>query len=170
MNVVRYLVLTTCFAGMLVGASVFARQAPSTTVPTAEKAPAVAPVNVFQGAGGTIGYPTMPPATGDSQLAREYVKADKEDAKKDIRKKLTDSLAKQFDQHLSQQQKELDDLEKQIANLKDVVKKRQAAKNDIVERRLEQLIREAEGLGWTAPGSPRPLYPARDAQPFQSRR
>jgi hypothetical protein len=96
-----------------------------------------------------------PGGTVDAQLARDYVKAEKEDAKKDLRKKLADSLGKQFDQHLQHQQKELDDLEKQIASLKDVLKKRVAAKNDIVERRIEHLIREAEGLGWNAPGSPR---------------
>jgi hypothetical protein len=98
------------------------------------------------------------PAPGDAQLARDYVKAEKEDAKKEIRKKLAESLAKQFDQHIQQQQKELDELEKQITSLRDIVKKRVAGKNDIIERRIDQLVKDAEGLGWNAPGSPRFPY------------
>jgi uncharacterized protein HemX len=160
MNVVRNLVLGIGFAGALAGAAVFAQQEPARVgvVPVTTSAPAEAVISA--GNGGFSGYYVQrtPYGAGDAQLAKDYVKAEKEDAKKEIRKKLTESLAKQFDQHLQQQQKELDDLEKQIATLKDVVKKRQAAKNEIVERRLEQLIRDAEGLGWNAPGSPRP-YP-----------
>jgi hypothetical protein len=89
-----------------------------------------------------------------AQLAQQYAKAEKEDEKKDLRKKLAEALEKQFDLHSQQQQKELDDLEKQIANLRAVWKKRQDAKTVIVNRRLEQLVQEAEGLGWNAPGSP----------------
>jgi len=89
-----------------------------------------------------------------SQLVHDYVKAEKDDEKKDIRKKLADHLGKQFDAHMEQQQKELTALEKQIADLRAILKKRQDAKTDIIDRRMDQLIRDAEGLGWTAPGSP----------------
>src|SRR5207253_11427597 len=75
--------------------------------------------------------------------------------KKDLRKKLADVLAQEFDQHLKQQQKELEALEKQIADLRALLKKRVEAKTTIVERRLEQLVQEAEGLGWTGPAGPR---------------
>jgi hypothetical protein len=96
-----------------------------------------------------------------AQLAQQYVKATKEEDKREIRKKLGDLLGQQFDQHTQQQQKELEELERQITQLRAVLKKRQDAKGTIVERRLEQLIQDAEGLGWTAPSSPRPsLAPA----------
>src|SRR5579871_6273710 len=91
-----------------------------------------------------------------AQLAQQYAKATKEDEKKEIRKKLTDLLSQQFDQRLQQQQKEVNDLEKQIASLKEVLKKRTAAKATIVERRIDQLVQEAEGLGWNNPSSPHP--------------
>jgi hypothetical protein len=89
-----------------------------------------------------------------SQLVHDYIKAEKDDEKKEIRKKLADELGKHFDAHMVQQQKELTALEKQIADLRAILKKRQDAKTDIIDRRMDQLIRDAEGLGWTAPGSP----------------
>jgi hypothetical protein len=89
-----------------------------------------------------------------AQLAKQYVDAKKEEDKTSIRKRLTETLGQQFDQHLQEQQKELDDLEKQIAHVKAVLKKRLDAKSTIVERRAEQLIQDAEGLGWNAPGGP----------------
>jgi len=88
-----------------------------------------------------------------SQLAKRYVKAEKEDEKKEIRKKLGDVLAKQFDAQVVKQQKELTDLENQIASLKALLKKRTDAKTTIIDRRMDQLIQDAEGLGWTAPGA-----------------
>jgi flagellar motility protein MotE (MotC chaperone) len=87
-----------------------------------------------------------------AQLAKQYVKTEKEDEKKDLKKKLADVLAKQFDAQVNQQQKELADLERQIANLKALLKKRLDAKTTIIDRRMDQLIQDAEGLGWTAPG------------------
>jgi hypothetical protein len=93
-----------------------------------------------------------------AQLAHQYVEAKKEDEKREIRKHLTEVLNQQFDLHIKQQQKELDDLEKQIAKLKDVVRKRLDAKSTIIERRLEQVIQDAEGLGWNAPGGQHPIY------------
>jgi hypothetical protein len=89
-----------------------------------------------------------------NQLAQQYVKAEGEEKKREIRKELADVLSQQFDLHIKQQQKEVDDLEKQIARLKSVLRKRLDAKSTIVERRLEQMVQDAEGLGWNAPGNP----------------
>jgi septal ring factor EnvC (AmiA/AmiB activator) len=89
-----------------------------------------------------------------AQLAKQYVDSKKEDEKRSIRKELTNVLTQQFDHQIQEQQKELDDLEKQIANLRSVLKKRLEAKSTIIDRRIEQLIQDAEGLGWNAPSSP----------------
>jgi hypothetical protein len=91
------------------------------------------------------------------QLAQQYAKAEKEADKSDIRKKLNEALNEEFDQHIKQQQKALEALEKQVANLKAVLRKRMDNKATIVERRLEQLVQEAEGMGWSGPGTPQPL-------------
>jgi hypothetical protein len=91
-----------------------------------------------------------------AKLAKDFTKSTKPDEKQEIRKKLSDLLTKQFDTNVQHQQKELEELEKQIADLRTLLKKRQDAKSTIVERRLEQLIQDAEGLGWTAPGTTMP--------------
>ena len=85
-----------------------------------------------------------------AQLAKQYVDA-KEGEKTDIRKRLTEVLGNQFNQHMQAQQQELDDLEKKIAQLKAVLKKRLDAKSTIVERCADQLIQDAAGLGWNTP-------------------
>jgi hypothetical protein len=98
-----------------------------------------------------------------SQLAHQYVKATGEKEKRDIRTKLSEELGRQFDQLAERQQKELEDLEKQVADLRALLKKRRDARDSIIDRRLDQLVQEAEGLGWGTPGSaPRPQadYPA----------
>lgn len=94
-------------------------------------------------------------ASEASQIAQRYVKANKEEDKRNHRKRLDDVLSEQFDRHMAQQKKELEDLEKQIEQLKATLRKRQDAKDTIVKRRADQLIHEAEGLGWTAPSTPR---------------
>ncbi len=93
------------------------------------------------------------------QLAHQLAKAENDDEKKELRKKLTRVLEQQFDAQLKEQQKELDDLEKQVARLKKLLSKRREAKETIVERRLEQLVQDAEGLGWNAPNTPRGSIP-----------
>jgi len=83
-----------------------------------------------------------------SQLARKYGKAEGDDEKKDIRKKLTETVGQQFDEHMKAQEKQLVALEKQVAGVKATMRKRSDAKSAIVERRIEQLLYEADGLGW----------------------
>jgi mevalonate kinase len=91
-----------------------------------------------------------------AQLAQKYVKSEKADEKQEIMKKLKDAVSQQFDQHLQQQQKELKDLEQEIANLRAALKKREDAKSAIVDRRIDTLVHDAEGLGWSGPSHSRP--------------
>jgi ribosomal protein L29 len=111
-------------------------------------------------------------AQAATKLAKQFVKAEKEDQKKDIKKQLTDLLAKQFDQHVQQQQKELENLDKQIATLRTVLKKRQDSKTSIIDRRVEQLILEADGMGWNVPSTPSANRASggKDTRPDQIRR
>jgi hypothetical protein len=90
-----------------------------------------------------------------ARLVQQYAKAEKEDDKKEIRKKLGDVIGQQFDLSLQEQQKELEDLEKQIADLRALLKKRRDSRTTIIDRRLEQIVQEAEGLGWNVPGARR---------------
>ena len=141
MNVVRNLALGLLLAGVITCGAVSAPpQQPAQNQPSA------------------LGLYYSPYATNvaspPAHLAKQYVDSKKEDEKRSIRKELTDVLTQQFDQQVQKQQKELDDLEKQIANLRSVLKRRLEAKSTIIERHIEQLIQDAEGLGWNAPGNP----------------
>jgi flagellar motility protein MotE (MotC chaperone) len=128
-------------------------QTPTQPAPAAAPTPPAAPSTyMLQQFGGFGSSKDQAQAT---KLAKQYAKAEKEDEKKEIRKKLSDVLATQFDQHVKQQQKELEDLEKQIASVRTTLKKRADAKTSIVDRRAEQLILEAEGMGWSIPSTPR---------------
>ena len=97
-----------------------------------------------------LSYPNAAPTT--RKLAEEYANAKGEDEKSEARKKLTDLLGRQFDEHIKRQQKELKELEKQIMTLRSLIKKRVDAKSSIVDRRIDQLLLDAEGLGWGTPG------------------
>jgi hypothetical protein len=88
-----------------------------------------------------------------TRLAQQFAKSEKDEEKKELRKKLTDILNQLFDAHIQQQEKEMADLEKQLAELKALLKKRQDNKSAIVDRRIDTLVQEANGMGWTAPGS-----------------
>jgi hypothetical protein len=124
---------------------------PPDTAPAAIALPATADYYRWMGDAFRAQYSLQ---SQSAQLAQKYVKAEKEDEKKAIRQQMTDVLTKEFDIHVQHQQKELADLEAQIAKLKETLKKRQDAKNAIVDRRIEQLLQEAQGLGWSAPSSP----------------
>ena len=156
MSAVRVLILGCAVLGGLGWVAVSEGQQPSLTPAKPVAPPTTGPVTYGFPQGGSYARNLSQETV---QLAQQYVKATKEDEKKEIRKKLTDVLSQQFDQRLQQQQKEVDDLEKQIASLKDVLKKRTAAKATIVERRIDQLVQEAEGLGWNNPSSPHGMNP-----------
>lgn len=114
---------------------------------------------VMQGGMGQNPFGSAKERTLVTQLAQQYVKSTKEDEKKDLRKKLSEALGKQFDQLAEQQQKELEDLEKQVSSLKALLKKRHEARDTIIDYRLDQVLQEAEGLGWgTHSGAPQSSY------------
>jgi hypothetical protein len=131
-------------AGILAGAAVVAQ----TPTPPAPPAPPTAPAL----AGWEDYYRQSQSGVSAQRLAQKYIKTEKVEEKQELRKKLTDIVGQQFDTRLQQQQKELNDLEKQIANLRAVMKKRQDNKTAIVERRIDQLIQDADGMGWSNPG------------------
>jgi Spy/CpxP family protein refolding chaperone len=93
------------------------------------------------------------------KLAQQYMKAEKEEDRRELRRKLNELLSQEFDQQAKRQQKELEELQAQIDQLRSIMQKRRDAKSGIIERRIEQLVQEAQGLGWNTPPTPRPnLY------------
>jgi hypothetical protein len=82
------------------------------------------------------------------ELVHRLARAKDDDGKEKLKDKLTETLQKQFDLRQKRQQKEIEALEEQVKNLKEVLQKRQENRREIVKQRLDQLVREAMGLGW----------------------
>jgi hypothetical protein len=83
-----------------------------------------------------------------NQLLVEYQAASDDAAKNSIVVKLTETVGKQFDARQSAREKELKQLEDQLVKLKAAQSKRTAQKDRIVKDRVQQLINNAEGIGW----------------------
>jgi hypothetical protein len=120
-------------------------QIPTTTNPSLRTASGA---DMDNEAGGR--YATFPAHVADSgqqALVKQFAKAKGEEREK-IKAKLSDALEKAFDLRQKRHQEEIAALEAQVSKLKELVQKRQANRGEIVTKRFEQLVREAEGLGW----------------------
>lgn len=80
-------------------------------------------------------------------LVKQLGKAEGEKRDK-IRGLLTETLGKQFDRRQKRHEGEIAALEAKVRKLKDVVDKRKENRREIISRRMDQLVRDAEGLGW----------------------
>jgi hypothetical protein len=80
-------------------------------------------------------------------LVHQLAKAKGEDREK-VKTKLAEALEKQFDLRQKRHQAEIAALEAQVNQLKELVQKRQENRREIISKRLDQLVRDAEGLGW----------------------
>ncbi|HVJ80053.1 MAG TPA: hypothetical protein VNC50_03190 [Planctomycetia bacterium] len=85
------------------------------------------------------------------QQAKQLTDAKDEAEKAKLRGELAKTLDELFDQQAQHQAKEVADLESQIKKLRSALDKRLANKATIVQRRMEQLLQDADGLGWNAP-------------------
>lgn len=85
-----------------------------------------------------------------NQLLVEYQAASDDAAKNSILAKLTETVGKQFDARQSAREKELMQLEEQLVKLKAAQSKRTTQKDRIVKDRVQQLVNNAEGIGWGA--------------------
>jgi hypothetical protein len=82
------------------------------------------------------------------QLARQLGQTKSDDDKEKIKTKLAELLNKQFDLRQRRHESEIEALEAHVKKLKDLVRLRNDRRRDIVTKRLEQMVQEAEGLGW----------------------
>jgi hypothetical protein len=85
-------------------------------------------------------------------LLGQYAEA-VDDEKAPIKEKLAAALEKQFSAQQQLREREVAKIEARVKKLREVINKRNDAKRSIIDKRLDQLIREAEGLGWNAPAA-----------------
>ena len=82
------------------------------------------------------------------QLAQQLAAAKSDSDREKIKGQLAETLEKQFDQRQKRHEEEIKSLEAQIKKLKDLVDKRQENRREIVSARLNQIVKESQGLGW----------------------
>jgi hypothetical protein len=82
------------------------------------------------------------------QYAQQLAAAKSDSDRDKIKSQLTELLEKQFDQRQKRHEDEIKQLEAQIKKLKDLVEKRQENRREIISARLNQIVKESQGLGW----------------------
>ena len=82
------------------------------------------------------------------QLAQQLAAAKSDSDREKIKAQLAEILEKQFDQRQKRHEEEIKQLEAQIKKLKDLVDKRQENRREIIGARLNQIVKESQGLGW----------------------
>jgi hypothetical protein len=94
------------------------------------------------------------------ELLKSYALEPKSDTQAELKKSLRQILIAQFDLQHHRRDEELRRIEKRLADLRTKLIKRADAKTTIVDRRLEQLISDVDGLGWGADDLPQDLFDA----------
>jgi hypothetical protein len=88
------------------------------------------------------------PSRQAEALAQQLAAARSDSDRDKIKGQLTELLEKQFDQRQKRHEEEIKQLEAQVKKLKDLVDKRQENRREIISRRLDQIVKESQGLGW----------------------
>ncbi|HET6882567.1 MAG TPA: hypothetical protein VFI31_20540 [Pirellulales bacterium] len=84
-------------------------------------------------------------------LAKQLADATDEKQKAELKEKLHDTLGRQFDAQQKARELEVARIEAKVKKLRDTITKRNDARRTILDKRLDQLLSEAEGLGWNSP-------------------
>ena len=116
----------------------FFRGPPGTSIPDGQKATYV--IN-------PLASDEDPLAQWVNELSRKLTEVKSDSEKSEIKSQLPQTLEKQFDLRQKRHQDEIAKLEAKVKQLKDLVDKRRENRREIIDKRLEQIFRDAEGLG-----------------------
>jgi hypothetical protein len=78
----------------------------------------------------------------------EYKNTETEADRQKLRQRLTELLSEQFTLRQQRRENEIQQIESRVKKLRELLQKRTDAQQKIVERRLNELLSDAEGLGW----------------------
>jgi hypothetical protein len=87
------------------------------------------------------------------ELIGQYAATENYQEREKLKTKLREVLSKQFDVQRQRRERELKSIEDRLSKLREQLKKRTDARETIIDRRIESLVSDAEGLGWTAPAA-----------------
>jgi hypothetical protein len=82
------------------------------------------------------------------ELSRELGSTESDQRRGEIRAALGEILGKQFDLRQKRHELEIEGLEARIKNLRQLVQKRQENRAEIIAHRLDQIVRDSQGLGF----------------------
>lgn len=86
-----------------------------------------------------------------ANLIESYAHTEGDAERSKIKSKLGSALEKEFDLQQKRRDLELSRVEARLKKVRELMKKRGEARQSIIDKRLDQLLREADGLGWTPP-------------------
>jgi hypothetical protein len=90
-------------------------------------------------------------ADESAEIVSRFAETENTAERKQIMAELRETLAKQFDVQKKRREIELGRIEERVRKLRDQIKKRDDARETIIDRRLDQLVNDADGLGWSPP-------------------
>ena len=79
-----------------------------------------------------------------------YKQSEDSNQRAELEQQLQKLVEQHFDVRHRQRELEIADVTQRLRRLQEQLDKRKAARGDIIQNRLEQLLREASGLGWGA--------------------
>jgi hypothetical protein len=95
-----------------------------------------------------LGEAVQDPSQEVAGLLKQLQSTESDEQRSALRTKLSELLGRQFDARQKRHEQQIAELEAQVKKLRELVRKRQANRSEIVSLRLEQLLRETQGLGW----------------------
>ena len=85
------------------------------------------------------------------ELIAKYAETEDNQVREKAKTQLREMLLKQFTLQNQRRELELRRIEERLSKLREQLKRRTDAREQIVDQRLQQLVNEAEGLGWAPP-------------------
>jgi len=82
------------------------------------------------------------------ELAKKFGEAKSEADRSQVKTELSELLEKHFGLRQKRHQEEIAGLEAKVKKLKELLEKRQENRREIIAKRLDQILSNAEGLGW----------------------
>jgi hypothetical protein len=82
------------------------------------------------------------------QAVQEYGRAESDSDRAVHRKKVEDLLNEQFALRQKRREQEIVAVENQLKKLRDTLRRRAGARAEIIQQRLNELLNDADGLGW----------------------
>jgi hypothetical protein len=85
------------------------------------------------------------------EIARRLGAAENTGDRDQLRTELRELLGKQFDIQRQRREQEIAQIEERVRKLRDQLKKRSDNRQKIVDNRIDQILNDADGLGWNGP-------------------